>query len=176
MPRGEFVSNLRNLGGSHSDFNKLQTLSVCGEHDLVDDTVLCTSKWCGNIAFGMVFLSLAHLVDIGSDWSCLSDNDVLSGNSHTRSDQSIVVQFVIGAMLQFKRVVPCRLFELLNNLHSDPLLLIHIGSVEQTPEQSTINTALVHDNRILLIVTAIAEDCDDSVLTGRKLSELKKFH
>jgi len=51
-----------------------------------------------------------------------------------------------------------------------------IGSVEGRSENTPINTGLVSDDGIFLVVTSVACDCNDSIASSWKLFEMKKIH
>ena len=52
---------------------------------------------------------------------------------------------------------------------------VHVTPVVDTPEQTAVNRTLVHDDRVLLIITAVTHDCHDGVLTGGKFTESEVF-
>ena len=52
-------------------------------------------------------------------------------------------------------------------------LQVHVAAVVNAPEETSINSTLVHDDGIFLIVTAVAKDSDDGVLTSREFAKFE---
>mmetsp|Transcript_59656 Transcript_59656/g.129706 ORF Transcript_59656/g.129706 Transcript_59656/m.129706 type:complete len:456 (-) Transcript_59656:728-2095(-) len=174
VTRGEFVADLGDANRAHSNLDELEPrVGVGGEHDLVNHANLVVTRTDGLIQLDL--LVALELDDLG-----LADDHVVLRHADTRRAQPVLVDLVVVDRFQHLALLPRRPFELFQVLRAaavaGPVLLLHKGTIKTTPEETTVDGALVHDDRVFLVVAAVAGDGDDGVLARRELVKMEVVH
>ena len=100
VPTSEFITDLWNLDRSHLHFNETAHLFVASQNNLVDVAFFRVLERDGPILVRLCVQSLlSQLVELLSHWNNLADDDVITTDLRSRTDDSILVKLVIGAML-----------------------------------------------------------------------------
>ncbi|KAH3659291.1 hypothetical protein OGATHE_006175 [Ogataea polymorpha] len=175
MSRGKLVSNLRHLGRSHSDLGELESFGVGGQKHLVNDSALSCSQWSRGVSFCVVFGSLPKLLCVWWNRNGFTNDNIVSGNTNTRSNQSVIVELFVGTLFEAQGAGTHWLFKLLHHRYTASSFLIHVRSEKERSEQTTVNRRLVHNHRVFLIVTRVAGNGHYGILSSRKLSKLQVF-
>ena len=174
MSTGKLVSNLRDLYCSHFNFDVAPAIIVCGQNNLINIAFLTVLKRCW-----LIFVRLGRILlrnffcgqGEPSDWLYFTDDDVISGNLLSWADDSIFIQFVVGAGLPAWS---------LSKVWDTEALLIILGviirSEKHRPKEASVDSALIYHNRIFLVVTWVAADGDDRVDSSGKLFEFEVLH
>jgi len=95
VTRRELISDLRNANGAHPDLAELVTLRVEGDHDLIDNSGFTVPQEGARVSFGVPLGGALQLVVVFSQGYCLADNNIVTGNTHSRRDDAVVIQFVV---------------------------------------------------------------------------------
>ena len=77
----------------------------------------------------------------------LANNDVVTLDFGAGSDQTVAIQLVVGSELESLSVLHLGSSDLLGQL-----LTVVVGSEEDRPEKSSVDSALVHHDGVFLII------------------------
>ena len=100
MPTSEFITDLWNLDRSHLHFNETAHLFVASQNNLVDVAFFRVLERDGPILVRLCVQSLlSQLVELLSHWNNLADDDVITTDLRSWTNDSILVKLVVGAML-----------------------------------------------------------------------------
>ena len=113
---------------------------------------------------------LKHVLDV-PNCSTLADNDVITVYNRTRINDTIVVQLVVGTKPDILCLSKVRSLEDLVFL-----LRVRVSPEEGRSEESTVDTRLITNYGVLLIIAGIAGDGDNSIAASWQLLEVKKLH
>lgn len=187
VARGKLVSDVRDSDGSHLDFGEVVAVSVQGEEHLVDFAVLGVLQLSGNVfailqnrvsgpKLGHSILRARHDFIIAVhgllDGCSLADDYVVTTHSGPWLDQTILVKLVVGSVSTSQSLPVVRHLETLVFRFQS----IGVGAEEGRPEYSSVNTRLVANDGVLLVVASVASDGHDCVAPSGELFEVEEIH
>ena len=178
MSRGELISNLRNSYRSHLYFSKCSAILVDRENNRINFPILRVLQLGWYIFSLFEYLVIhgysLHLV-ISScrfdEWS-LSNYNIISTDGSSWFNNSVFVQLLISAMSPSNASSEIWYLEALILT----VLRIMICSEEHRPEYASVDTGLVSNDGILLIVPSVASNGHNCIASSRQIFEMKKIH
>ena len=176
VTRCKLVSDLGNLGGPHTDLDELQIVVTGGNKDLVHDAAFRASQRRRHVHLGVGLGSLTKFFGLWCQRCRLSDNNIFTGNTNTRSNDTIFVDLIIRSFPHTDCVSTHRLLESFHDRQPDHLLRVGVRPVEETAEETTVDTALIHNDGIFLVVSRVTGDSDNGILSCGQLTESKELH
>src|SRR5712672_1848619 len=90
VTRSKFISDLGNLCRSRTDFNESKTFGVGGEEDLIHNTIFSATERCRDVALCVHDRFVPKLLRIWGNGSSFANDNVVSGDTDTRCDNTIV--------------------------------------------------------------------------------------
>ena len=109
MSGGELITDLRDSYRSHLDLCEAVSVFVCGDNDLVNHTFFRVLELCravlpwleyvrrlGTCISSELLSIFKHVLNVAHRRT-LSDDDVVTVDNSTRIDDTIIVEFVVGA-------------------------------------------------------------------------------
>ena len=106
VTRSKLITNLRNFDGAHLDLHEKVIVLFFGDHYLVDLTGLRMSKCLGSV---LLHLSLEHALLlnelVGPRLDDLADDDVVTTDLGSWADEAILVELIVGPVLEALRVL-----------------------------------------------------------------------
>mmetsp|Transcript_38401 Transcript_38401/g.115055 ORF Transcript_38401/g.115055 Transcript_38401/m.115055 type:complete len:461 (-) Transcript_38401:2045-3427(-) len=177
VPRCKFVPDLGDANVPNPNLGEPIPLLRGAEQHVINDTVLVGLHGRRTIPLGVPAGHTRRRIH----GSRLTDEYVVPAHPRPRLDQSIPVELGVFPVLHTATAVHRRLLERLGRERSDRthrrrLLLIDVASIIRRTEQSAIDRALIHNERILLIVSRIDHDADDDVHSRGQFAKVEEFH
>ena len=123
-----------------------------------------------SIAVGIPSLIVAEV-------DTLSDDDIVLLDHRIENGHAVLTNCRIRCILVFACIMFGRAHELLLPTRCDvAMLFVLVHRVVETAHKSTPNRSLVHDDRVLLVVSAVARNRNNRVHTIRHLVHLQNVH
>mmetsp|Transcript_37572 Transcript_37572/g.94847 ORF Transcript_37572/g.94847 Transcript_37572/m.94847 type:complete len:646 (-) Transcript_37572:1836-3773(-) len=173
VARRKLVAHLRDADGAHADLDEALPAVVGGQHHLVDHAALRPPQRQGRVPLGE---ALHRAGRVGRQRDRLAHDDVLAAHARARRHQPVLVQLVVRAVAHAGRAIGVGHLNLLARHRAALLLLVLVGAEEDGSEEASVDGALVHHERVLLVVPRVARDGHDGVDACGQLAELEVLH
>mmetsp|Transcript_10451 Transcript_10451/g.26303 ORF Transcript_10451/g.26303 Transcript_10451/m.26303 type:complete len:451 (-) Transcript_10451:2197-3549(-) len=173
----ELVTDLRNANTAHAHLHKLVAVAVGGEHHAVDNTALTAAHRRAVVLLHEARGTLSiHTVVLLLQWTGLAHDDVVTGDTCARRDQTVRVDLVVVGVPHAHHLTLSGPLEAFGTHTALALLHVTVAAVEDGAEEAAVDGRLVHDHTVFLVVATVAGDRDNRVDTGRQRTEVKVLH
>ena len=169
MARSKLVSNLWNSLRPHLHLNKSLALLIDCEEHLVNLATLRVLELDWTVFLSLLKEDLIHLLlllcwlllrkrIIKLHWGTFADDHIISTNLVSRTYKTINVKLVVSSMLSTRALL--EVWDLKLFLF---LLAFTVCSKETASKQASVNTWLVEDDWIFLVVASVASYSNYSI-------------
>ena len=163
MSTCKLISYLRYSDRPHSDFSELIPFYIVSQHHLIYNSIFTSSKRHGTVL--MCFLAQIHFL-IRIQFSYFANNDIITSDSAAHFDESIIIQLIISTFPHLHSVPYDRWTKLLLLL-TVLFFLIMICPEKYASKKTTVNSRLVHYDRVFLIISSETSNSHNTIYPTR---------